>query len=209
VVVEAETVESAVHAAKPSGRRGRPAGSKDKQPRKRRNDGIVGQVLEAAAVPTPAAAPKPATPPKTPSQLPLTAAPSPSTPAAESETAAIPPEALGDLRRKLKFEADIKEEQAKKFARENAVAAGRLRPAEEFDAMLARRASVLARSMLALPDRISDELALESDPRRIRVRLRGELEALLRTYSGQAAQASTPPASIAADDAQPVEAAED
>lgn len=92
---------------------------------------------------------------------------------------------LNDLERKAKADADWKEAQARKLELELAVRAGSLMPREEVDTMLAERASLLQRSLLTLPDRISDELALESDGRRIRIRLRSELESMIRTYSGQ------------------------
>jgi len=182
----AEAVEGAGSVSEAPRRRGRPKGARDAKPRKRRNDGINGQVLDAGAVTTAAAiAPRPAPAPAA-VQLPL-APPSPAPPEGESQPQLDG--SLEDLRRKLKAEADIKEGQAERVARENAVANGLLIPRAGVDDMLARRAAVLKRSLLTLPDRISAELALESDPRRIRVRLLSELEGLLRSYSGQSAQA--------------------
>lgn len=164
--------------------RGRPKGAGDKAPRKRRSNSTVGAILErqaaAAAAPPPASDESAKEPPKTRK-------------AAPSERPAPGPQLdfgiTNDLERKLKADADWKEAQALKLQLDLEERSGNLISREDHLSDLASRVLTLRKSLLALPARLRDDFALESDPRRIDLRLRHELEALIREYAGQADQA--------------------
>lgn len=167
----------------PKKRRGRPLGARDSKPRKRRIDTPAGQVEARTKASTPPAAKPP--------RQPRTAAPAveqyATSPRRDGGQEPLP---LNDLDRKLKADADWKEAQTRKLELDLAEREGRLISREDHLADLAARVLTLRKGLLALPARLRDDFAIESDPRRIDLRLRHELESLIREYAGQAEPAA-------------------